>query len=381
MSNFAIAYFSKYGQTSKIAAFLEQRLMAMNHSVQLINVAETGAELGAAVDCVVVGAPVYAGKFPVKLLRWVRERREKISGKRLALFTVSLNAGDARPASRPADLALLRQWIDQAGLVPAHVASLAGALKYPSYSWPVRGVMKRISAEAGGGLDTTREYEYTDWHKVGAFAAAVAHNFEDSDFSTALIFPEHRRMDQWMPTFERSWCTFIDVDQPVGAVDSALRHLHPDEMRLASVLTQLRTFGRAAASPPTEGFLEGAEKFGNVPLEDAPRDELVAGLVGKFWRLDFGIRRLSKSEFARFREPGYAVVVSNFRFQSLGVAKTRVHAEMRIHCTDWASSARFAIYWGLLGPGIRLFMRSALRALKRHAEDPILHPNQAHAGR
>ena len=30
--------------------------------------------------------------------------------------------------------------------------------------------MKRIVAKAGGGTDTTRDYEYTDWNDLRAFA-------------------------------------------------------------------------------------------------------------------------------------------------------------------------------------------------------------------
>lgn len=351
MKNIALIYFTKYGQTSKIAAYLEQKFVGWGHGVQLIDAGKGNFKLREDVDTVVVGAPVFTGKFPRKLLRKIREHRAELEGKRLALFTVSLNAADERPGSRVADRALLRQWIDEAGLVPTHVASFAGALKYPSYSWPIRHVMKRISAEAGGGVDTALEYEYTDWHRVGAFATAVEHDLSDPHFSCVEIFPEHRNMDRWMPRFEQVWRTHIDVDASPTDVDAAIRNVHP------------------------------LEKFGNTPLEDEPGRELVASLVGKFWQLNFGIRRLTREEFARFREPGYAMVVSNFRFEGHGVNRTRVHSEMRIHCTDAKSAARFAIYWTILGPGIHLFMRSALRALKRQAEAHISHSTAVPTGR
>ncbi len=38
--------------------------------------------------------------------------------------------------------------------------------------------MKRIVAKAGGGTDTTRDYEYTDWDDVRVFAREFAQRVE-----------------------------------------------------------------------------------------------------------------------------------------------------------------------------------------------------------
>jgi len=35
-------------------------------------------------------------------------------------------------------------------------------------------MMKRIVGKAGGGTDTTRDYEYTDWNDLRAFAGEFA---------------------------------------------------------------------------------------------------------------------------------------------------------------------------------------------------------------
>jgi menaquinone-dependent protoporphyrinogen oxidase len=55
----------------------------------------------------------------------------------------------------------------------------AGALLYTHYNFFIRWMMKRIVATAGGDTDTSRDYEYTDWNDVRAFArdfgASVAH--------------------------------------------------------------------------------------------------------------------------------------------------------------------------------------------------------------
>ena len=47
---------------------------------------------------------------------------------------------------------------------------VAGALRYTHYNWLKRWMMKRIVTKAGGNTDTSRDYEYTDWAAVRAFA-------------------------------------------------------------------------------------------------------------------------------------------------------------------------------------------------------------------
>lgn len=351
MRNIAIIYFTKYGQTSKVAAFLAQKFTNWEHGVQVIDAGRGGFRLREDVDTVIIGAPVFGGKFPRRLMRRIREHRRELAGKRLALFTVSLNAADERPGSRGADRALLRQWIDEAGLVPTHVASFAGALKYPRYSWWLRRLMRRISAEAGGGLDTAREYEYTDWHKVGLFAAAVENNFVDPHFSRSELFPDTALLDRWMPSFEHVWRTHIDVEASTGAIAEALRHV--------------RLLGQT----------------GNIPLVDLPGRETLTAVVGKTWPREEGGRSLTREEFERFREPGYSIVVSSLRLETRGVNQTRVHLELRARGTDRRTGARFSIFWALLGPEQHWMLRNSLRALKRRAEYDLTHSTAAPTGR
>jgi menaquinone-dependent protoporphyrinogen oxidase len=47
---------------------------------------------------------------------------------------------------------------------------VAGALLYRKYGFLKRWIMKRIVARAGGDTDTSRDYEYTDWNDMRAFA-------------------------------------------------------------------------------------------------------------------------------------------------------------------------------------------------------------------
>ncbi len=55
---------------------------------------------------------------------------------------------------------------------------VAGAVPYTQYNWLKKWVMKRVVAKAGGDTDTTRDYEYTDWDDLRAFAREFAGRVE-----------------------------------------------------------------------------------------------------------------------------------------------------------------------------------------------------------
>ena len=40
------------------------------------------------------------------------------------------------------------------------------ALLYSKYNFVVRFIMKAIATKAGGPVDTSRDYEFTDWNKL-----------------------------------------------------------------------------------------------------------------------------------------------------------------------------------------------------------------------
>jgi menaquinone-dependent protoporphyrinogen oxidase len=171
MKKIAIVYATKFGQTEKIARYMEDKLQQRGFSTQLLNASEK-EPLSPEVDGVVYGGPVYSGKFPKRLIQWVRSNRASLDRIPTALFTVSLNAADKRPEARAADRMLIRKLIEQSGFAPGLTASFAGALKYRDYFWPIRLIMRRISRSAGGDTDTSKNYEYTSWPKVDSFLSS-----------------------------------------------------------------------------------------------------------------------------------------------------------------------------------------------------------------
>ena len=58
---------------------------------------------------------------------------------------------------------------------PGIVKTVAGALPYTRYGWLKRWLLRRIVRQHGGDTDWTRDFEYTDWDDLRAFA----HSFNE----------------------------------------------------------------------------------------------------------------------------------------------------------------------------------------------------------
>ena len=154
-----------------------------------------------------------------------------------------------------------------------------------------------------------------------------------------------------------------------GAALAAARSVTPREVPVMMTLMALRTLPRLfrgermSLRQPLVDQLLGA---GFVLLAERP-DELVAGVIGRFWRADGGVRGVSREDFAAFREPGFAKGVLDFRVRGDG-AGALLTTETRVWCTDEAARRSFGRYWRVVHPGSALIRREWLRAIRRRAE-------------
>jgi hypothetical protein len=107
---------------------------------------------------------------------------------------------------------------------------------------------------------------------------------------------------------------------------------------------------------------------GFVLLGERPNEELVLGLVGRFWTPSGDIQRLTLKEFRNFQRPGYAKAVWNFSLSGQAGGTTLLTTETRVLCLDATSRKRFLAYWSFVGPFSGLIRRRILRSIKRQAE-------------
>ena len=75
---------------------------------------------------------------------------------------------------RAETLPIVATFVRKTGWQPDRTELVAGALTYSKYNFVIRFVMRRIAAAAGGDVDTSRDYEYTDWNALDRFAAEIS---------------------------------------------------------------------------------------------------------------------------------------------------------------------------------------------------------------
>ena len=118
---------------------------------------------------VVVCASVHRGKYQRSIAKWVRTHAQALSGQRTAFVSVCLGVLQKDPKVDQQLDTIAERFFAATGWQPTRVKKIAGALLYREYGWIKRRIMKRICAKAGGDIDTSRNYEYTDWNDVQAF--------------------------------------------------------------------------------------------------------------------------------------------------------------------------------------------------------------------
>jgi menaquinone-dependent protoporphyrinogen oxidase len=178
MSRLLLLYATREGQTAKIAVRIAERLTDAGHTVEVVNAADKPATENIAIetyDRIIFGASMHAGGLEREITRFISSRKAAIETIPRSLFVVLLSAATKDPEVREKTLADAREKIDASIEVTFdEVELLAGALLYSKYSWPMKWIMRRIARQAGGDTDMSRDYEYTDWEQVDAYAARQA---------------------------------------------------------------------------------------------------------------------------------------------------------------------------------------------------------------
>ena len=181
-------------------------------------------------------------------------------------------------------------------------------------------------------------------------------------------------LDEFLPDFDFNEVHSTSVDAEPGAALAAAREVTAREVPLLVALMAVRKLPAAVLRRDRDGMrrrldapiLGGMTKAGFVPLAERP-DEVVLGVVGRFWSLDSGIRDVSPPEFAAFEEPGFTRAAMSFHAEAAGTGAL-LTTETRIQATDDDARRSFGRYWRVVHPGSALIRRAWLRAIRKRAE-------------
>lgn len=177
MADCLIVYETSEGQTAKIADEIARAVRELGHGVVEAKPGDEGAA-PEEFEVVIVGSPIHVGVHDPKIVEWVRDHKADLERTHSAFFSVSLAQASEDPAEREAAGRMVETFLSEAGWRPDLVACFAGALAYSQYGFVKKMIMQRIARKEGGGTDTSRDYEYTDWDQVRAFAADVVGSLE-----------------------------------------------------------------------------------------------------------------------------------------------------------------------------------------------------------
>lgn len=173
-------------------------------------------------------------------------------------------------------------------------------------------------------------------------------------------------IDEYLPTYDVRERHDIEVRAPVERVYRAVRQLDIGDARLTRLLFRLR----GLPCPPRFTF-DDFLKMRFILLGERPNEELLLGLIGRFWTLAGELRRLEPEEFADFNERDYAKAAWNFSLTQQANGVVSLATETRVSCTDGASRMKFRLYWTVVGTFSGIVRREMLQIIKRNAErDP-----------
>ena len=141
-------------------------------------------------DAFLVAGAVHYGRHPRYLTQFAR-RHAALLNSRPAAFVSVCGALIGDWAEGPEEARkYLERFIEETGWAPSLSRSVAGAIKYTRYSWPIRLVMRYISARTGRPVDTSRDWDFTDWDAIDRLGLELADRLAGS---TAALEPRGSR--------------------------------------------------------------------------------------------------------------------------------------------------------------------------------------------
>jgi hypothetical protein len=179
------------------------------------------------------------------------------------------------------------------------------------------------------------------------------------------------RLDTFLPKYDVHDQHSIAVDAAPATVLDEVRRMTASDVPVMVALMAIRRLpdlllGRRALRPSNRPVLEQMERAGFVQLA-TEHDELVLGIVGRFWRPSADLRRIPAESFTGFAEPGWAKAAVNFQVARDG-DRTVLSTETRILAADAHARRRFRCYWRLIRLGSAAIRVAWLGAIKRRAE-------------
>jgi len=171
---FLIVYGTTEGQTRKIACFMADMLLHAKHEVTIADASDDPPS-PEGYDGAMIGGSLHMHKYQSSVKHYILHHVKILNKMQGSFFSVCLAVASGMEEEHREAERLTHDFLEQTGWKPSMTAQVAGALKYTQYDFFKRLIMKMISKREGHSIDTSHDYEYTDWEAVKKFVS----DFED----------------------------------------------------------------------------------------------------------------------------------------------------------------------------------------------------------
>lgn len=189
-------------------------------------------------------------------------------------------------------------------------------------------------------------------------------------FSCSNVKAMPSLLDKYLPRYQFSERHALSMTVAPAAAIAAAHAYRPESDPFFRRMIALRGLPARALNrlrqnkTPVAPF--GLDNF--TLLELAEGRELVYGLAGQFWKLNFGQVPLTNgADFLACDHPGTARLVLGFKAKKQGDARTRLTTETRVFCQDQDALRRFTPYWYLIRPVSGLIRQRILQGIRSSA--------------
>jgi hypothetical protein len=180
--------------------------------------------------------------------------------------------------------------------------------------------------------------------------------------------PEVRLIDEILPAYDVAKQHELVVEAPPERTWRALLEADLRDPVIVRALMFLRGYGRRAGRQRQVRTLpEKLASLGFVRLGERPGEEIVFGLVGRFWTPGGGLRSVRAEEFLGIREEGLAKAAWNLAVEPRGASACRLSTETRVLCFGASARRRFRAYWAIIGPFSGIIRIAMLRSIRERA--------------
>jgi menaquinone-dependent protoporphyrinogen oxidase len=191
-----VIYATREGHTRHIAEDVGATLGAHQHLCEVIDAARIPHRfLLEKYSAAIVSASLHLGKHETEMLKFVQQHLAELQQIPTLFLSVSLSEvtvedSSASPEKRAEAQANVKRTVDdflaETGWHPSHIAAVAGALMYSRYNFAIRFVMRLIARKTGAPVDTSRDYEFTDWSKLHELVEEFARNIPSHEEEVCL---------------------------------------------------------------------------------------------------------------------------------------------------------------------------------------------------